>query len=278
MLTRIVAASLGVLTFLVVFPVRAQLARELDDPSGRGPRRVPTSQTEGETREELLLTPVPSPGYGTAGGVSYGTTEPLESSFQLRIRALESSFQTLGASGPDYTGTVLSMVGGGLTIALAAVLYTQGAPWDTLAPYYFVAGGVGVVRPAIIDFFLRPDARTPAIRFAHMPMRTEAERQERLRFGEHELESLAERSFITRVVDASINIAGALAVIPAFLIPNDWTIDNPIQAFIFLGPAIQLVGAIITLASQSGAEQRWDAYRRMRQGLEDEEEGSAATR
>lgn len=260
MTRRVLAALFAVSTLSAALPARAQLARQLDDPSGRGPR---------VTRE------APEPPSGPY--VPPPSSVPIESSVATRLRALESSFQTLGASGPDYTGTVLSMVGGGITIALAAVLLELGPPIDRLAPYYFVMGGVGVVRPAIVDFALRPDARGPAIEFQHMPGGTEQEQLDRLRFGEEQLESLAERSFIARVVDASINIAGALAVIPAYLIPrvevgfdppNEF---SPLEAFVFLGPAISLVGAIITFATQSPAEQRWSAYRRMRDRLEDED-------
>jgi hypothetical protein len=187
---------------------------------------------------------------------------------QLRIRALESSWQTLGAQGgPDYVGAVLSMVGGGLEIGLGAILLDQGAPFDAMAPYFIVLGGVSILRTIVVDFVLRPNPQSTAIQFQHMPSGTRQETLARLRFGEQQLEALANQWMITRVVDASINIAGALAIIPAYLVPRNFTIVNPLEAFIFIGPAIALIGAIITLASTSSAEQRWDAYRQLRDRL-----------
>lgn len=256
------------LAVLVLLPAtaQAQLGRGLDDPTGETP-----------VRER----PMPAaPGYEGAY-VPPPSSEPVETSVATRLRALEASFQTLGARGPDYTGTVLSMVGGAVTIALAAVLWELGAPTvpggrpDTarlLAPYYFVMGGMNIVRPAVVDFALRPNARDAAIHFQHMPTGTEEEQLARLRYGEEQLESLAEQSLIARIVDASLNALTGLAIIPAYLVPRftEWAYlgdFQPLEAFVFLGPAISLVGAIITLASQSAEEQRWDAYRRMRQRL-----------
>lgn len=247
---------------------QAQLGRDLDDPTGVAPVRQQ-----------------PAPGDGYQGAyVPPPSAIPVEGSIATRLRALESSFQTLGARGPDYTGTVLSMVGGAVTIALAAVLWELGAPATPggrpgstrlLAPYYFVMGGINVVRPAVVDFALQPNARDAAIRFQHMPAGTEEEQLARLAYGEEQLEDLANQSLIARIVDASMNALGGLAIIPAYLIPRftdeawaDIEFD-PTEAFVFLGPAISLIGAIITLASQSAAEQRWDAYRRMRERLGD---------
>ncbi len=259
-MTRLAAAGLALLLTAVAVPAEAQLGRELDDPAGRA--------------TTLRREPPPPVDYGEVAVPPPGVA-PARTPVALRLRALESTFQSLGARGPDYTGTVLSMLGGGITVGLAAVLLELGEPWSWLAPYYMVMGGVGVVRPAVVDFFLQPDARSAAIEFQHMPGSTEAEQRRRLAFGEEQLERLAEQSFIARVVDASMNILGALAVIPAYLVPRlDGTFGamdfQPLEAFVFVGPAITLVSAIIGLATQSPAEQRWDAYREMRRRLADD--------
>jgi hypothetical protein len=192
-----------------------------------------------------------------------------------RLRALDATFAALAASGgPNWTGVVLSLIGGGVEIGFGIAFATMGEPWSDLAPYFVVLGGTSIARTIVADLILRPDPTGPAIQYANMPSATLAQQRARLAYGETQLFSIAESAMIARIVDASLNIAGALAVIPAYLVPKDFMIENPLEAFIFIAPAISLVLAIITLASPTQAEQRRDAYARLRDQLRNRRGGA----
>ena len=264
------------------------LGAGLDDPSGSGARphasevRGPTNTGRSGARGNAVPEPPPGRYSDLVGPVPTRGPSLVGPDLTLRLRALDSSWQALGAQGgPDYVGAILSMVGGGLEIGLGAILLELGPPADAMAPYFMVLGGVSIVRTIVVDFILRPNPQSTAIEFQHMSSGTRQETLARLHFGEQQLEALANQWLITRIVDASINIAGALAIIPAYLVPRNFTIVDPLEAFIFIGPAIGLIGAIITLASSSSAEQRWDAYRQLRarlaeHGGDDDGEAEAA--
>ncbi|MFK7986665.1 MAG: hypothetical protein AB8I08_11625 [Sandaracinaceae bacterium] len=262
--------TLALLGAAFASPAAAQsggLASGLGDPSGRpqAPRleEVPAGPS---TYGSDVVVP-PPPGGSAETGASIPAS-PSSAATLTRMRALDASLTSLAASGGvDYLRGVLSLLAGGAGIAFGAISYELGSPFDRMAPYFIVLGGTTILRTVLVDFILPPDTRTPAIEYQTMPQGTDAERRARIEFGERALEGIAEAAMISRIVDGSVNIGGALAIIPAYLAPNDFEIDSPIEALIFIGPAIAMVGGIITLASPSAAEQRWDAYREMRERL-----------
>lgn len=186
-----------------------------------------------------------------------------------RLRALDATFATLSTSGGvDIGSAVMSLIGAGLEIGIGALLLELGdSSVESMAYYLFVLGGTTVVRSVLVEFILRPDPRGPALEYMNMPHAPRSAALERLEYGETQLHSLAERAWIARMVDGGLNIAGALAVVPAYLVPKNFEIDNPFEALIFIGPAFALVSGIITLASPTMLEQRWAAYDRMRKRL-----------
>jgi hypothetical protein len=150
-----------------------------------------------------------------------------------------------------------------------------------MSVYLYVYGGTSAVR-GILDFALTPNAVGPAITYQHMPMTTPQEVRERLAYGENALRGLAEQSLVARVIDASLNIAAGVSVIPIYLVPNEFEIVDPVGYFILIGAGVSIVSGIITLASTSLAEQRWSAYQELRDRLarerREEREGRNAHR
>ncbi|HJL20562.1 MAG TPA: hypothetical protein RMH99_33200 [Sandaracinaceae bacterium LLY-WYZ-13_1] len=261
---------------LLASPASAQrgAAGALDDPSGRAPgaRSTPDADASGPAPSRSVTTDpdyadaveVPEPpGVPVVGGDDAGGVAP---TVRERLRLLDSTWQVLAnTGGPAWFDGIAGIVGGGISIALGAILLEldPGGSGERLAPYLITLGSTAVVRAALVDLILPPNPRPTAIRYANMPDATPEQARERLAYGERELEALAEYSMILRILDGGLSIAGALAVVPAYLAPNDWTISE-LEALIFLGPALSLVFGIITLASPSPAERRWDAYREMR--------------
>ncbi|MCA9609973.1 MAG: hypothetical protein KC619_30460 [Myxococcales bacterium] len=216
--------------------------------------------------------PIPDVRYPIPGSEDDIAEEPvirIPSRITTRLRALDANLRALSArGGGNVVNAVLSMLTGGLAITLGAL---KDNPTDWMSIYLYVYGGTAAVR-GVLDLVLTPNPSGAAITYQHMPMTSEAEVQERLEYGETQLESLAQQALIARILDASINIAAGAAVIPIYLAPNDFAIGNPLDYFILIGAGVSLVSGIISLASSSAEEQRWDAYRRLRERLTEEHE------
>jgi len=192
-----------------------------------------------------------------------------------RLRALDANLRALAArGGANVVNAVLSFVTAGLTITLGAL--SEPAD-DALSIYLYVYGGAMAAR-GVLDLVLTPNAQGASITYQHMPMGDHAEVQARLDYGEAQLRSLAEQSLTARILDASLNMAAGVAVIPIYLAASDLRFDQPLDYFILIGAAVGVVSGIITLASTSPAEQRWSAYQELKERLEREaeEEESAA--
>lgn len=260
--------------------------RALDDPTGQAPvqprpAEPPTPPAPTEYDEGFGEQAVPAPpggGYQLQPGVQPGAT-PIDRRTRVLLGALDATWQVLGArGGPNWFGGIVGILGGGLQIGLGAV-FLEIDPMGAggfISPYLITLGVTTVVRSTLIDLILAPDPRPTAIRYATMSSDTPEDAQARLEFGERELEALAEYSMIVRIIDASLSLAGALAVIPAYLVPRDWMLVSELEALVFLGPAISTIFAIVTLASPSPAEQRWGAYAQMRETLDSERGGGVA--
>lgn len=240
-------------------------ASQLADPRGPSTQEPRFDADFGSGSADASV-PAP-PGYGigrpSAPGAGY------DPAIGMRLRALDMSWRLLGSRGVDYVNGILSLVVGSAQIVLGGVLVEDGT-YAQLAPILIGTGSVMVARAIIVDFILRPNPQPIALRYAAMPFATPEERLARVRFGEAELESLAEQSFILRMVDSGINIVGAAAMIGGYMALRDSSRDfDAFELLFFLAPAISTIMAVINLFSPSDTERRWDAYRQMRDRQEE---------
>ncbi|MCB9591766.1 MAG: hypothetical protein H6719_03445 [Sandaracinaceae bacterium] len=263
---------------VVASSASAQGPRDALAPPGDSIRPTPAAPTA--EREELLIEEVPAPpGAGGAvpdvryplpGALLDEDEEPairIPSRITTRLRALDADLRALSQrGGGNVVNAVLSMLTGGLAITLGAL---KDNPTDWMSIYLYVYGGASAVR-GVLDLVLSPNPSGAAITYQHMPMTTQLEVRERLAYGEAQLESLAEQALIARILDASINMAAGVAVVPIYLAPNNFEIGNPLDYFILIGAGVSLVSGIITLATSSAEEQRWEAYERLRTRLDQE--------
>jgi hypothetical protein len=186
-----------------------------------------------------------------------------------RLRSLDANLQGLAArGGGNVVNAVLSLLTGGLAITLGALYSPNDGP---MSIYLYVYGGAAATR-GVLDFVLTPNASGAAITYQHMPMGTHAEVRERLDFGERALSGLAEQALIQRILDASLNMAAGVAVVPIYLAPNGFEIVDPLEYFVLIGAGVSIISGIITLASTSAAEQAWGAYQQLRDRLREERE------
>lgn len=266
---------------LFALPAAAQgVGQQLAPPSGE------VTPQGSETDLDLAEIPEP-PGGSTAGAdgaeVRYPvptpertgaqTDEPsirIPSRITTRLRSLDANLRSLGArGGGNIVNAVLSMLTGGLSITLGAFAV------EPMNIYLYVYGGVAAAR-GILDLALTPNASGAAITYQHMPMTTRPEVDERLRFGENALRGLAEQALIARIVDASLNMSAGVAIVPIYLAPNDFEVSDPLDYFVMIGAGVSIISGIITLVSTSAEEQRWQAYERLRDRLEEEHQEDAA--
>jgi len=183
-----------------------------------------------------------------------------------RIRALDADLQILAArGGGNFLDGILMLVSAAATVTWGVLLDTSSAPGTTsyAAIYLYTYGGASIAR-AILSFALMTNPSTPAIRFTHMPMGTNAEVRERLLYGELQLDALAEQARIARILDGSINLAVGLAVIPAYLGPNNFQVPNAADWFVLLLAGVSTVMGVVTLVSTTEAERRQAAYHELR--------------
>ncbi|MBX3274092.1 MAG: hypothetical protein KF729_27750 [Sandaracinaceae bacterium] len=261
-------------------PAAAQqgLGGRLDDPTGRTPTRARAAPSEapaappatGGARSDAEVPAPPPAGYRVEVPEPPGVDGPrseTDARISDRLRMLDASFNILGAQGLNYTNAVLSLIIGSAQVVVGSVFLEIGPPWDFIAPIFMVTGGVQVLRTIVVDFILRPNPQPVALEYLSMRSGNRAERLARLRFGEQQLERLAEQSAILRYVDTGFNVAGAAALVGAYFGMRP---DGDFQEFeliFFIGPAISLVMAIVNLFSASNAERRWEAYRTMRERM-----------
>lgn len=249
------------------------------------PTPAPANQTDPPPAGDAIAIPEPPGGRADVPDVRYpvptpeqtaaAATDPslrIPSRITTRLRSLDANLRALGnRGGGNVVNAVLSMLTGGLAITLGAL---KDNPTDWMSVYLYVYGGASAVR-GVLDLVLTPNASGAAIAYQHMPMGTRDEIRARLSYGERELASLAEQALIARVLDGSINIAAGAAVVPIYLAPNNFEISNPLDYFILIGAGVSIISGIITLASSSAEEQRWDAYRSLRERLARERDEAA---
>lgn len=238
---------------------------ELPSPALEEDLEVPEPPGSHQVTEAEIRYPVPSP-----EGVARASEEPtirIPSRITTRLRNLDANLQALSArGGGNIVNAVLSLLTGGLAITLGAL---RTNPTDETSVYLYVYGGTAAVR-GVLDFVLTPNAQGAAITYQHMPMTNAEQVRERLAYGEAALASLAEQSLIARVLDASLNMAAGVIVVPLFLAPKGFSIGDPLDYFVLIGAGVSIISGIITLASTSPAEQRWSAYQQLRERLREE--------
>lgn len=274
-------------TLAAAIPAQAQqgAASRLGDPTTGAPARArpaPRSQAGPEPDvpppPEASALPQRPRGYGAPRWQAEEEAEPNDGGpprleLDQRLRVLDVTWATLGSQGgPDFANAILSVLGGGIEIALGA-LFLEFSPdaGEVMAPFLITLGATTIVRTILTEFALRPDPRGPALEYQHMANGTRAQRLRRLEYGERQLAALAERSLVMRLVDGGLNIGAAVAVATIYLAARGDAIQ-PLEAFIFIGPAISLVTGIITLASPTSVEQRWSAYQQMVRRMEEARE------
>ena len=250
-------------------------------PGGEAPVAVPGAPPAAEAPPGYRVEPAPSAtppaevppppearGYGRPQGYPSGRGQGVDgpdlrvpSRIATRLRVLDADFAYLAARGGSrIVDGILSIVTGGLSITLGIIIDEP-----NLSEYLYVYGGAGVAR-GVVDLVLNPNASSAAIDYSHRPMGTMAEVQERLQFGESELESLADTSRLSRILSASINIAAGAAFVPVYLGPNDFEVDT-FGAIVLVTAGVSVVTGIINLFTRSEAERRWSAYEELRERL-----------
>jgi|GEM_PF-4208152 len=189
----------------------------------------------------------------------------LPSRISARLRALDRDYTALSMRGSNgLVDGILSIVTGGLSIALGAVLPDSANGFAT----YFYVFGAGNIAHGLVDLFITPDPVEPALIFAHMPMGTVDEVKARLRFGEQSLETLADRSRLGRILEGSLDIATGVAFIPFYLGPRDYAFTGDILDIVVMTAAlIRVISGVATLIMRTDAERRWSAYATLRDDL-----------
>jgi len=283
---RLVATLFFLTTTLGASWASAQESADaLSTPRARDGSARPSGEPTPPRSDGLGEIPPPPPGAGGYATPRYAApgatvqedpaTARMPTRVASRMRVLGESLQTLAARGRNgiVDGT-LSLLSGALGISLG--IYWKRNPDPAtgsdrlLTTYLFLWGSANLAR-GVVDLALVPNASSDWIRFRHMPMTGEEEIAERLAYGEAALERIAKRTRLARVLDASLNIAVGVTVVPLYLGPNDFRIDDPFDYFVIIGSGISVITGIINLASRSEAERRWTAYEELRDRLEQEE-------
>lgn len=206
-------------------------------------------------------------GYRTPGGGPFIDSDlRLPRNAAIRLRALEGDLLALARSGRNrIVGGVMAMVSGGIAIGLGFLVREE----DFLSNYLFVYGGGNLAR-GVVQIALEPDTSDPPVVFSHMPMRNDEEISLKLTYGERALEDLADQKQLARILDASISIGTGAAILPIYLLPNDYEVDV-FGAFVLIGAGVTMVSGLVDLIIPSEAERRWDAYKTLDMQLKQRE-------
>ncbi len=205
-----------------------------------------------------------------------GSSLRIRSSISTRLRSLDADLQVIAArGGGNIVDGVLAIVMGSVSIGIGIFIDVDGMPpAPSMTPYLYLYGGAGIVR-GVLDFVFLRNPSTSAITYTHMPMGDLAEVNARLRYGEGELESLAQTAEIARILDGALSIGTGLAFVPVYLGPTNFAFSNAFDYFVLIGAAVSVTTGVITLFSTNEAERRWGAYRELRERLLETEQGAA---
>ena len=202
----------------------------------------------------------------------------IATSIATRLRVLDGDLQTLAMrGGGDYFGPIVQLVLGGAMVGFG--VWMQLSPSSSTASwypgYFFVTAG-GSISRAILSLVLTSvnNPTGPAIRYSHMPMASSRDVRDRLRYGESQLDSLADLARIGRILDGSISIATGLAVLPIIFGSGTFQTSDFFGWLLLAFSAVQVVVGVVSLATTTWAEQRQAAYHELRDRLLATEVGS----
>ncbi|MEM1418959.1 MAG: hypothetical protein AAGH15_28965 [Myxococcota bacterium] len=265
-LARLVAA-LVILMGILPAAARAQTGERGSDLGA--PRPAPGPETSHAVPPPPSTPDLPAPRYEAppslrpADEALAGTQRQLPRALATRLRVLGTNLQILGSRNRQRrVDGVLSVLSGGVSVGFGVWARRDETTERGLARYLFLWGSAGLVR-GVVSLALDPRAQEAWAGFRSMPSRDLGEAQERLLFGEEALERIARRARIGRFLDSALNVAVGAAVLPVYLAPKDFNIDQPFDYFVIIGSAISVISGIVTLATPSDAERRWRSYREL---------------
>lgn len=251
-------------------------------PPDRGPAATVdtlTPVTPPAYAEVSVPTPPPASGVYAAPRGTVVADSPdvhIGTSIATRLRALDADLQILAArGGGSILDGVLMLVQSAATVTWAVLRDMNASPPGSIsyaAIYLYTYAGAAATR-AILSFAFMTNPSAPAIRYSHMPMGSTAEVRERLRYGELQLDGLADQARIGRILDGSVNLAAGLAVLPAYLIPNNFEVRDLSDWFVIVLAGISSVMGVVTLVSTTEAERRQAAYHELRDRILSTPEG-----
>jgi hypothetical protein len=186
-----------------------------------------------------------------------------------RLRTLDVNLSMLARRSSGVVDGILSLLVGGLSITMGAIINDGGAERQRFARYLYLWGS-GQVARGILSFALPLRADDIAIEYQHMPMGTEDEVRDRLLFGEDALERLARRARVSRLLNATINTSVGLLAIPLYLAPADFEMRTGNDYLVVIASGISVVTGVINFILKSEAERRWTAYTRLRDRLDEQ--------
>jgi hypothetical protein len=291
---RLDALGLGRLTVLLLGSVlsvgmpataAAQSGRDLDAPWGGPPREsgaeraaAASDATPGTSDARVPAgvaadVAIPPPPAGAYGGLATPSTSApaglrLPSTISTRLRSLESDLAALAQRGSGYiVDGVVQLLSSGVSIAVGVLFLTASSgTGDQMAAYLFSISGVGVAR-GLLTLFLPVTPHESAVSYLHpTPLTGYREARDRLRARESELHSLSDAAMVGRVVDGSLGIASAAAMIPLFA-AFGFRESDPYSYVMLLLAGVSVVTGAITLFSTSDAERRWSNYVELRDRL-----------
>lgn len=278
------ARALGRLTLVLAAlalpaSAAAQGGRDLDSPWQDGPGAtpaVPPTSGAAPVQDVIVVAPsdeaaIPPPPPTGAYGAALGTSDRLRipSTIATRLRALEGDLSALAQRGSGYiVDGVVQLLSSGISIAVGVLFLTASSSptGDQMAAYLFSVSGVGVAR-GLLTLLLPVTPSESAVAYLHpTPMTSYREVRERLRAREDELHGLADAAMVGRVVDGSLGLASAAAMIPLFAVFG-FNERDPYSYIMLLLAGVSAVTGTITLFSTSDAERRWSSYTELRDRL-----------
>jgi hypothetical protein len=193
----------------------------------------------------------------------------------FRLRLLEQDLTILDAAGSSngrLINGIASLILGGVLVTLGAALSDEtlvgegpGAAEaaNEFRTVLFVFGGLSIVDGLLTIIFI-PSLGDAALDFQAMPLSPRRAAVARMRFGERALHDYADQSRTDRLVNGIGGTLLGLAGLGAMIILFDVTPDNnPVFFYILVAVgAIQVVGGVIDIVSESRAERMWEAYSR----------------
>lgn len=264
---------------------------DVPPPPAQTPSATPPGATEPAeaeraatpTRRRVEEVPPPPTGYGSGSGYAglespYGMggsgvmTSGVPSGVLQRLRLLDQDIAALGSSdgSMQLANDIIRLVAGAVLVGAGFLVYDDdpaATEERALASILWASGGFGVVG-GTLSLILTPRPSSDAIRYAHMPTRNRREVRERLRYGEHLLESTADRMRISRIVDGSLSIVSAGVMMGLFIdLRGGFSTDDFYTWLVIAATATGVISGIVTLVSPSLAERRWSAYAETRDRL-----------